>query len=124
MTMMTTTIEPTLGTVAFPDAGHAEMGTAATQKAGLIRGALQALRGADALDEREELDAGSFLPWYDSTLPNVRDIKVLAGAMEIELGRRRGERLAQEGEQRGGDRSNLVQRTSPDNSRRGLIPRT
>jgi len=79
----------------------------AYQKAILIQGALQTLRDAQRIDERDDLNAASFLEWYDRTLPDVRDIKILAGAMEIELGRRRGERIEAEGERRGGDQSKL-----------------
>lgn len=75
------------------------------RKAALIQEALQSLRTAQRIDERDELDAASFLEWYDRTIPDVRDIKILAGAMEIELARRRGERILQEGERRGGDQS-------------------
>lgn len=71
------------------------------RKATLIQEALATLRAAHAIDERDELDAASWLEWYDRTLPDVRDIKMLAGAMEIELGKRRGQRVIEEGERRG-----------------------
>lgn len=73
----------------------------AYRKAILIHDALETLRAAQRLDERDDLDTASFLDWYDRTLPDVRDIKMLAGAMEIELARRRGERIEAEGERRG-----------------------
>ena len=75
----------------------------AYRKAHLIQEALQTLQTAHQIDERDDLTAASFLEWYDCTIPDVRDIKILAGAMEIELARRRGERIAKEGERRGGD---------------------
>ncbi len=64
---------------------------AAFEKARLITAALGALRTAQQLDERDSLDRESWAAWYDATIPDVRDIKILAGAMEIELHRRRGE---------------------------------
>jgi hypothetical protein len=73
----------------------------AYQKAHLIQAALQTLQAAHQIDERDDLDAASFLDWYDRTIPDVHDIKILAGAMEIELARRRGEQIIQEGELRG-----------------------
>jgi hypothetical protein len=73
----------------------------AFQKANLIREALDTLRAGNALDERDDLDAANFLEWYDRTIPDVHDIKMLAGAMEIELAKRRGERIEDEGERRG-----------------------
>ena len=75
----------------------------AYRKAQLLQDALQTLQAAHGLDERDDLDAANFLEWYDRTIPDVRDIKILAGAMEIEMARRRGERVALEGERRGGD---------------------
>ena len=75
----------------------------AYRKAHLIQDALRTLQAAHHLDERDDLDAASFLEWYDRTIPDVRDIKILAGAMEIELARRRGEQIIQEGELRGGE---------------------
>jgi hypothetical protein len=81
----------------------------AADKARLIGEALATLRGAHAIDERETLDPGAWVAWYDATLPNVRDIKTLAHAMDIELSLRRGQRVAEEGERRGGDqRSKLT----------------
>jgi hypothetical protein len=64
---------------------------AANEKARLIGEALDTLRVAHAMDERESLDRASWAAWYDTTIPDVRDLKILAGAMEIELHRRRGE---------------------------------
>jgi hypothetical protein len=75
----------------------------AADKARLITEALDTLRGANAIDERETLDATSWVAWYDATVPRVTDIEVLAGAMKVELSIRRGERIAAEGERRGGD---------------------
>jgi hypothetical protein len=65
---------------------------AAIEKARLISEALDTLRTAQQLDERESLDRASWVVWYDATIPQVRDLRILAGAMEIELHRRRGER--------------------------------
>jgi hypothetical protein len=73
------------------------------QKATLISEALHALRAAHAIDERDDLDASSFLVWYDATIPEVKDIEILSAAMRIELSKRRGDRLALEGERRGGN---------------------
>ena len=70
--------------------------TAAYQKATLIQDALQTLRAADQIDERDDLNAERFLSGDDRTIPDVRDIKILAGAMEIELARRRGGRIEDE----------------------------
>jgi len=66
-------------------------GDAAIDKARLITKALDALREAEQLDERESLDRASWDAWYDATIPQVHEIKILAGAMAIELHRRRGE---------------------------------
>lgn len=82
----------------------------ATDKARLITDALDSLRGADAIDERETLDAETWVAWYDATLPQVRDIKILAGAMDIELAKRRGAQVVAEGERRGGDQSKVTHR--------------
>lgn len=76
---------------------------AAYHKAHLIQQALEKLRASNQVDERDDLTAASFLEWYDRTIPDVRDIKLLAGAMEIELARRRGEKILQEEERRGGN---------------------
>jgi hypothetical protein len=76
----------------------------ADEKATLISQALDTLRAANALDERDDLDRANWLAWYDATIPQVTDIKILAGAMEIELHRRRGEQILAEEERRGGDR--------------------
>jgi len=73
------------------------------EKAQLITEALRALRAAQQLNERDSLDLASWVAWYDATIPQVRDIKILAGAMEIELHRRRGEQILAEEERRGGD---------------------
>jgi hypothetical protein len=77
--------------------------SSAFEKANLIHNALETLRAAQRLDERDDLTAAIWMAWYDATIPDVRDIKILAGAMEIELARRRGERIEDEGERRGGD---------------------
>ena len=73
--------------------GVPESDPAAYRKAALIQTALQTLRAAHRIDERDDLNAASFVEWYDRTIPDVRDIKMLAGAMEIELAKRRGERI-------------------------------
>lgn len=73
----------------------------ADEKATLVASALDALKAANALDERDDLDHGTWVAWYDATIPQVRDIKVLAGAMEVEMHRRRGEQIQDEGERRG-----------------------
>src|SRR5215475_12251258 len=75
----------------------------AADKARLIEEALDTLRGANAIDERETLTSEELLTWYDATCPQVVEIKVLAAAMERELEVRRGEAVVQEGERRGGD---------------------
>jgi hypothetical protein len=80
----------------------------ADEKAALINQALDTLRAADALDERDDLDRANWLAWYDATIPRVRNIKVLAGAMEVELHRRRGEQILAEEERRGGDQSKVT----------------
>jgi hypothetical protein len=71
-------------------------------KTALVREALHALRSANAIDEREgDLDPAGLVAWYDLTIPAVTDIKAIAGAMDIELSRRRGELIGREGERRG-----------------------
>jgi hypothetical protein len=80
-------------------------------KTALLRAAYQSLRESNAIDEREsEPDPDSLHQWYDDTIPLVTDIKQLAGHMDIELSRRRGELIAQEGERRGGNQSKVSQR--------------
>jgi hypothetical protein len=81
-----------------------ENNPAAYQKARLIHEAHESLRAANLLDERNDLDEASWGDWYDHTIPEVRDIKILAGAMEVEMARRRGEKILAEDERRGGDR--------------------
>jgi hypothetical protein len=78
-----------------------ENNPAAYQKARLIHETIETLRAAHRIDERDDLDEASFRDWYDRTIPEVREIKILAGAMEVELARRRGERIIAEGERRG-----------------------
>jgi hypothetical protein len=87
-----------MGVAEFTPAGRL---TEAGEKAQLIGEALDALRLAVQLDERESLNSTSWVPWYDVTIPRVQDIKILVGAMEIELHRRRGEQIQFEGERRG-----------------------
>jgi|SRR5215467_11221009 len=77
--------------------------TRAADKQRLIRDALDMLRAAHAIDERDTLTAETWLAWYEATIPTVTEIKVLAAAMERELEVRRGEAVVQEGERRGGD---------------------
>jgi len=92
---------------------------AAREKARLITEALDTLGRAVDLDERDSLDPASWVAWYDATIPNVRDIKILVGAMEIELCRRRGEQIQAEGERRGGLPSKVTHRvTLPDASKK------
>jgi hypothetical protein len=43
------------------------------------------------------------VPWYDEVLPQVTDIKIIAGALEAELSIRRGNLIGQEGELRGSE---------------------
>jgi len=69
----------------------AEQTITALTKARLITEALAILRTAHGMDERESLALTSWLAWYDATIPQVHDIKILVGAMEIEMCRRRGE---------------------------------
>jgi hypothetical protein len=83
---------------------------ASAEKAALIQAALQTLQAAHALDERtDNLNPASLVEWYDKTIPHVKDIKVLAGAMDVELAKRRGKQVKQEGERRGGDQSKVSQ---------------
>jgi hypothetical protein len=80
----------------------------AADKMRLMGEALDALRGANAIDERETvtLDPAYWVPWYDSVVTTAVDIKILAGAMEIELAIRRGQWLNAGDERRGGDHGN------------------
>ncbi len=97
--------------------GVAEIASAAAfEKARLITEALDALREATDIDERESLDRESWVTWYDATVPDVRDIKMLAGAMEIELLRRRGEQIQVEGERRGGDSTKVTRCVTLDSA--------
>jgi hypothetical protein len=90
---------------------------AAYEKARLIHEAHESLRAADLIDERDDLNEASWTDWYDHTIPEVRDIKIVAGAMEVELARRRGEIIIKQGEQRGRDRSGKKSEVSdPDTS--------
>jgi len=75
----------------------------AADKARLIEEALDTLRGANAIDERDTLTAETWVAWYDATIPTVTELKVLVAAMERELEVRRGQAVLQEGERRGGD---------------------
>src|SRR5262245_31358441 len=75
--------------------------TRAFEKARLIYEARESLVAADLIDERDDLDEANFIDWYDRTIPEVRDIEILAGAMKVELARRRGEKIEAEGELRG-----------------------
>jgi len=81
----------------------------ADEKARLVASALEVLKDAHALDERDDLDSGTWIAWYDATIPQVRDIKILAGAMEVEMHRRRGEQILAEEERRGGDQTKVTQ---------------
>src|SRR5438093_9891510 len=58
----------------------------------LIRAALGSLREGQALDERETLELAEWVAWYDRVGADVTDIKNLAGAIEIELAIRRGQK--------------------------------
>jgi hypothetical protein len=71
------------------------------QKRILIETALSKLQDARDLDERHSLQVEKWTAWYDATIPLVTDIKVIAGAMEVELAKRRGMRLEAEPETRG-----------------------
>ena len=82
------------------------IGIGAYQKEQLIREAHEKLKAANRIDERDDLDGASFVEWYDRTIPEVKDIKILAGAMEIEMMRRRGEQVIAEGERRGDHEGN------------------
>jgi hypothetical protein len=75
----------------------------ADDKRRLIQSAHDDLVGARLIDEQEALTDAEALAWYDEVLPQVTDIKVIAGAMEAELTIRRGKLVEQEGELRGGD---------------------
>lgn len=89
----------------------------AFQKADLIQQALQTLREARGLDERDDLTAATWVAWYEATIPDVTDLKLLAGAMEVELVLRRGQRIIAEGERRGGD-----QQTAWSPSQKSKLP--
>jgi hypothetical protein len=73
-------------------------------KRNLIETALGKLQEAREIDETESLEVDKWIAWYDATIPLCTDIKIIAGAMEVELSKRRGMRLEAEPEQRGGDR--------------------
>lgn len=79
-----------------------------SDKQRLIAEALETLRAAHALDERDDLNPATWVAWYDATIPQVRDIKILAGAMEVEMHRRRGEEILKEEERRGGDQTKVT----------------
>jgi len=80
--------------------------SSADQKAARIQDALQALRAAHEIDERDDaLDVASLTAWYEQTIPTVKDIKILSGAIAVELEARYGALVKQEGERRGGNRS-------------------
>jgi hypothetical protein len=68
-------------------------------KRNLIETALGQLIEARAIDERESLEIDKWTAWYDATIPMVTDIKIIAGAMEVELEKRRGMRPETEPEQ-------------------------
>jgi len=91
---------------------------AAAEKARLIAEALCMMSTAEKIDERDSFDLTGWADWYDATLPKVRDIEILAGAMRIELHRRRGEQILAEEERRGGLPTKVTQRvTLPDASK-------
>ena len=73
----------------------------ADDKRWLIQSAHADLVGARAIDEQETLGDAEAVVWYDEVLPQVTNIKVIAGALEAELTIRRGRPV----EQRGGDRT-------------------
>jgi hypothetical protein len=75
--------------------------TADEAKRELIETALDAVQRAQALDERETLTVDTWTAWYDATIPRVKEIRIIAGAMEVELAMRRGQQLVARGEQRG-----------------------
>jgi hypothetical protein len=68
------------------------------RKQELIVAALAALEAAREIDEREDRPA---VAWYNANLLRVKRIEVIAGAMRVEIEKRRGE-IAQ-GKQGGGD---------------------
>jgi hypothetical protein len=75
-------------------------------KRNLIETALSKLQDARDIDERDSLKVENWIDWYDRTIPLVTEIKIIAGAMEVELSKRRGMRLETQPEQ-------LFQRVTP-----------
>jgi len=84
----------------------------ADDKRRLIQSAHDDLVGPHLIDERETLADADALAWYDAVLPQATDIKLIAGALEIELSIRRGKLVEQEGELRGGDAGNQYEQKS------------
>jgi hypothetical protein len=78
------------------------------QKRILIEESLEKLQDAHTLDERQTLTVEKWTAWYDATIPLVTDIKIIAGAMEVEMAKRRGMQLETEAERRGGDQQSKV----------------
>jgi hypothetical protein len=76
------------------------------QKAQRIEEALELLRGAEVIDERDTVPVEELVAWYDRVLPTVTSIEQLVGAMKIELHRRRGAAVLREGERRGSAKGN------------------
>jgi hypothetical protein len=67
-----------------------------------IETALGKLLEAREIDERESLlEIEKWIAWYDATIPLVTDIRIIAGAMEVELSKRRGMRMEAEPQQPG-----------------------
>jgi hypothetical protein len=73
----------------------------AADKADLIKAGRDQLVAAQSIDERDSLSDQEARAWYDAVIPNVTDIKVIAGALEIELAKRRGQAVLAEGERPG-----------------------
>jgi hypothetical protein len=76
----------------------------ATEKSRLIKAAVDQLKSAHQIDERDSLTVENAVKWYEDTMPGVTDAKTVAGAMEIELRTRHGLAIIAEGERRGGSR--------------------
>jgi hypothetical protein len=74
----------------------------AERKRQLISTSLFQCRTAGEIDERDdEMLVAEWLSWYDASVGDMQNIEIVAGAMRIEMLRRKGERVIAEGELRG-----------------------
>src|SRR5262245_31477598 len=72
------------------------------EKRRLIAEALAVARQASGLDEQASLGTDAeALARYEAVCPSATDLKVVAGALEIELRQRHGALVAAQGERRG-----------------------